>query len=88
MDNNIYELKIYNKTLVKFSFEKKSDLSGYAAEIIDIDNEKKSIFPIGFEFKRHEKINWPESRLKAIEKHIRKRVNQLLDIDGNIEKPA
>jgi hypothetical protein len=33
---------------------------------------------IGFTFKRHPSINWPEERLVAIEKHLQKRVRQLL----------
>ncbi len=35
---------------------------------------------IGFEFKRHPSINWPEERLIATEKHLQKRVRQLLGL--------
>ena len=35
---------------------------------------------IGFKFKRHPSINWPEERLEAIEKHTQKRVRQLLGL--------
>jgi hypothetical protein len=35
---------------------------------------------IGFHFRRHESINWPEARLDAIERHIRKRVRVLLGL--------
>ncbi len=35
---------------------------------------------IGFKFTRHPKINWPEERLKAIEKHMEKRVRHLLEL--------
>jgi transcriptional regulator with XRE-family HTH domain len=35
---------------------------------------------IGFEFKRHPSINWPEERLVAIENHLQKRVRQLLGL--------
>ncbi|MCL2425409.1 MAG: helix-turn-helix domain-containing protein [Oscillospiraceae bacterium] len=35
---------------------------------------------IGFQFKRHPSINWPEERLVAIEKHLQKRVRQLLGL--------
>jgi hypothetical protein len=35
---------------------------------------------IGFKFKRHPKINLPEERLAAIEKHIEKRVRKLLEL--------
>jgi len=35
---------------------------------------------IGFAFKRHPAINWPEDRLIALEKQIQVRVRQLLDI--------
>jgi hypothetical protein len=36
---------------------------------------------IGFQFKRHHSINWPEGRLIAIERHIQKRVRQLLSLE-------
>jgi hypothetical protein len=36
---------------------------------------------IGFQFKRHPLINWPEERLAAIERHIQKRVRQLLGLE-------
>jgi len=35
---------------------------------------------IGFRFKRHSHINLPEERLAAIEKHIGKRIKQLLEL--------
>ena len=35
---------------------------------------------IGFEFNRHPAINWPEERLAATERHIQKRVRQLLGL--------
>jgi hypothetical protein len=35
---------------------------------------------IGFKFRRHPSINWPEARLQAIEKHIQRRVRQLLGL--------
>jgi hypothetical protein len=37
---------------------------------------------IGFKFRRHESINWAEGRLVAVEKHIQKRVRELLEIIG------
>ncbi|MCL2671590.1 MAG: XRE family transcriptional regulator [Clostridiales bacterium] len=36
---------------------------------------------IGFTFKRHPSINWPEERITAIERHIQKRVRQLLELE-------
>ncbi|MBP5718189.1 MAG: XRE family transcriptional regulator [Abditibacteriota bacterium] len=35
---------------------------------------------IGFTFTRHPKLNWPEDRLTAVERHLQKRVRQLMDI--------
>ncbi len=35
---------------------------------------------IGFTFRRHPSINWPEERLLAIEKHLQKRVRELLGL--------
>ncbi|MDR1194831.1 MAG: XRE family transcriptional regulator [Peptococcaceae bacterium] len=37
---------------------------------------------IGFRFERHPKYNLPETRLKAIEAHIQKRVARLIDLIG------
>ena len=36
---------------------------------------------IGFRFRRHPSINWPEERLTAIERHTQKRVRQLLSLE-------
>lgn len=38
---------------------------------------------IGFKFKRHPQLNLPEERLVAIEKHIQKRVSQLIELPKN-----
>ena len=35
---------------------------------------------IGFTFHRHPRLNWPEYRLEATERHLQKRVCQLLDM--------
>ena len=35
---------------------------------------------IGFKFKRHPSINWPEERIVNIEHHIQKRIRQLLEL--------
>ena len=37
---------------------------------------------IGFTFHRHPRLNWPEYRLDAIERHLQKRVQQLLELKG------
>lgn len=36
---------------------------------------------IGFSFQRHPKLNWPDERLRATEKHLQKRVRQLLNLE-------
>ena len=41
---------------------------------------------IGFTFRRHPKLNWPEYRLQAIEKHLLKRVRQILDLTPEVMK--
>ena len=35
---------------------------------------------IGFTFRRHPRLNWPEYRLEATERHLQKRVRQFLDM--------
>ena len=41
---------------------------------------------IGFTFHRHPKLNWPEYRIEAIERHLQKRVRQLLDMIPKLDR--
>jgi len=41
---------------------------------------------IGFSFQRHPRLNLPEERLTAIERHLQKRVRQLLELEPIREK--
>ena len=41
---------------------------------------------IGFTFRRHPRLNWPEYRLMAIEHHLQKRVRQLLELAPELRK--
>ena len=43
---------------------------------------------IGFTFKRHPSINWPEDRLAATQQHTQKRVRQLLGLSRQKGNPA
>ena len=41
---------------------------------------------IGFSFHRHPRLNWPEYRLEAIERHLQKRVRQLLELAPELRR--
>ena len=41
---------------------------------------------IGFTFRRHPKLNWPEYRIEAIERHLQKRVRQLLELSPELRR--
>ena len=41
---------------------------------------------IGFTFRRHPRLNWPEYRLEATERHLQKRVCQLLDMIPKLDR--
>ena len=41
---------------------------------------------IGFTFHRHPRLNWPEYRLEATERHLQKRVCQLLDMIPKLDR--
>jgi len=41
---------------------------------------------IGFTFHRHPRLNWPEYRLEATERHLQKRVRQLLDMIPKLDR--
>jgi hypothetical protein len=49
------------------------------AEVLGKTQMKQLRGLIGFSFKRHPTINWPEKRLDAVERHLQKRVRQLLN---------
>ena len=41
---------------------------------------------IGFTFHRHPRLNWPEYRLEATERHLQKRVRQFLDMIPKLDR--
>lgn len=41
---------------------------------------------IGFTFHHHPRLNWPEYRLEAIERHLQKRVRQLLELAPELRR--
>ena len=41
---------------------------------------------VGFTFHRHPRLNWPEYRLEAIERHLQKRVRQLLELAPELRR--
>ncbi|ERK59945.1 MULTISPECIES: HipA domain-containing protein [Oscillospiraceae] len=41
---------------------------------------------IGLTFHRHPRLNWPEYRLEAIERHLQKRVRQLLELAPELRR--
>ena len=41
---------------------------------------------IGFTFHRHPRLNWPEYRLEALERHLQKRVRQLLELAPELRR--
>lgn len=48
------------------------------AEVMGETQAKQLHRLIGFTFTRHARINWPEERLNAVERHLQRRVRQLL----------
>ena len=46
----------------------------------------RSIVVYGFTFRRHLRLNWPEYRLMAIERHLQKRVRQLLELAPELRR--
>jgi transcriptional regulator with XRE-family HTH domain len=50
------------------------------AEVMGREQARQLRCLIGFRFTRHPSFNWPQERLDAIERHIQKRVRQLLGL--------
>ena len=78
MDNDLAELDAYAKTRTTpyngVSYE------AICAEVMGLRQREQLRRLVGFRFTRHPQLNLPEPRLIAIEKHLQKRVRQLLDL--------
>ena len=78
MADDIIELDDYAKTRApvygSISFE------SICSEVLRKKQAQQLRRLIDFKFDRHASINWPEERLTAIEKHIQKRIRQLLGL--------
>lgn len=60
--SNIYNLKLYNETLLTFSLEEKG-LEGLKVEIVYINEEKKSILPIDLSLANDGVLKWLQKRV-------------------------
>lgn len=86
MPDDIANLEDYAKTRFPaygdISFEK------ICAEVMGKTQAQQLRRLIGFKFKRHPSINWSEQRLEAIEKHLQKRVRQILGLTRQKNSPS
>ena len=62
---NTYNLRIYDETLMTFSLVTKG-LEGLKAEILDLNAEKRSLFPLDLELTEEGIVSWLEKRVIPI----------------------
>lgn len=79
MKDDIASLDEYAKT--RFPAYTGVTFEGICIEVMGKTQAAQLRKLIGFKFKRHPAINWPEERLIAIERHTQKRVRQLLGLE-------
>ena len=60
---------------------KKEGFEDICAEVMGKRQRERLRRLIGFSFERHPKLNWPDERLRATERHLQKRVRQLLNLE-------
>ena len=60
--SNIYNLKLYNETLLTFSLEEKG-LEGLKVEIVDVNEKKKSLLPIDLSLSNDGVLKWLQKRV-------------------------
>jgi len=60
--NNVYSLRIYDTELIRFKMEKRG-LEGLVAEIMDINDEYKHLFPLDMLLTNEGIIKWIERRV-------------------------
>ena len=59
---NTYNLRIYDENLITFSLGIKG-LEGLKAEILDLNTEKRSLFPLDLEITEEGIVSWLEKRV-------------------------
>lgn len=57
-----YELRLYNQVLITFALEKRG-LEGLSASIIEVDEDKKELFPLDMELTSEGLVKWLERRV-------------------------
>ena len=82
MKDDIADLDAYAAT--RFPAYINVTFESICAEVLGKTQARQLRKLIGFRFKRHPSINWPQERLTAIERLTQKRVRQLL----SLERPA
>jgi hypothetical protein len=78
MKDDIANIDKYAAT--RFPAYADATFDGICADVIEKKQVQQLRNLIGFKFNRHDRINWPEERLVAIEKHTQKRIRHLLSL--------
>ena len=78
MDDDIANLDAYAAT--RFPVYAGVTFEGICADVMGRVQAQQLRKLIGFTFRRHPSLNWPAWRLDAIERHVQKRVRQLLGL--------
>jgi len=79
MKDDIADLDKYAAT--RFPAYANVTFESICAEVMGKTQARQLRRLIGFQFKRHHSINWPEERLATTERHIQKRVRMLLSLE-------
>jgi len=78
MKDDFVNLNEYAAT--RFPAYNNTTFESICAEVTERTQVRQLKKLLGFQFTRHPSINWPEERLKAIERHIQKRIEMLVKI--------
>ena len=60
--DRVYSLRLYDETLLTFTLEEKG-LEGLQATILNIETEKKNLFPLDLELSGEGVVKWLERRV-------------------------
>jgi len=85
MPSDIEDLDAYAKTRAP-AYGGNASFESICREVMGTVQREQLRRLIGFEFQKHPTINWPDDRLKAIERHTQKRVRQLLELGARERK--
>jgi len=86
-EDNRYELKLYDETLLSFDFMRVGELGDFSVEIVSVNDDiGRKLFPVNLEITNKSLLRWLESRVIPKNRTHVKEILSALNLSGNDTK--